>query len=200
VGLRSDNATAVRRVGRDAMREAAARKLAADLERHVAEGGWREAVVRALLYMSRGRPTEFADERGFAVLRQVRAEVPKDQQTSLPRFKKIVHDQHLLLQRDEERAIAALPKLLPDDAGERERLLRIIQRVATAAGEPTDEVKRRMARVEALFRRGPPEPVKPAEEAPWKVAASESAPAPKRQRSVAETGVGGAERQTGSSD
>jgi len=200
VGLRGDESTALRRIGRDAMRESAVRKMTADLERRISVGGPREAVVRGLLYVGRGRPEQFVDERGFAVLRQVRAEMPKDQQFSMDAFKSVVHDQHLLLRLDEERAIAALPQLLPDDAEERDRMLKIVRRVVTATGEPTGEVKRRLARVEALFRRGPPEGGKPMEEALWKVAASESAPAPKRQRSTVEAAAGGAERQTGSSD
>jgi len=200
VGLRGDESTAFSRIGRDAMRESAARKITADLERGISEGGTREAVVRALLYVGRGRPEQFVDERGFAVLRQVRAEMPKDQQLSMDAFKRIVHDQHLLLRLDEERALAALPRLLPDDAEERDRMLKIVRRVATATGEPAGEMKRRLTRVEALFRRGPPEGGKPTEEALWKVAASESTPAPKRQRSTAEAPAGGAERQTGSSD
>ena len=200
LGLRADGATALRRVGRDAMREAATRTMTAKLERHIAEGGAREAVVRSLLYLGRGRPEQFIDERGFTVIRQCRAEMPKEKQIGLPAFKEIVHDQHLLLRLDEERAMAALPRLLPEDAEERERMLKIIRRVAAATGELTGEAKRRLARVEALFRQGPSENSKPAEEPLWKVAASESPPAPKRQRSTAEAGAGAPERQSGPSD
>jgi hypothetical protein len=79
-------------------------------------------------------------------------------------------------------------------------VLKIVRRIATATGELSPEGKRRLARIEALIRRGPPEPVKPAEETSWKVAASESGAAPKRQRGTVEVGAGGAERQTGSND
>jgi len=200
VGLRSDQTTAVRRVGRDAMREAAARKATAELERRIGEGGMREAVVRALLYLGRGRQQLFADERGFAVLRQIRAETPKDQQVSIAAFKQIVHDQHLLLRLDEERAIAALPKLVPDDAEERERMLKIIRRVATATGELPDDLKLRLARIEVLIRRAPLASVKAGEQAPWKVASSEGAPAPRPQLVIAEAGGRGPEGQSGSDD
>ena len=198
VGLRSDAATALRRVGRDVMREAAARKTVTELEHRVAAGGAREAMVRALLYVGRGRPEQFADERGFNVLRQIRAETPKEHRTSIPAFKAIVHDQYLLLQLDEERAVGALPQMLPEDAEDRERMLKLIRRVAGATGEPAGEAKRRLARIEALIRRGPPEGKRTTEEFPWKVAVSEAAPAQKRQRAGAEPELGPAERQTGS--
>jgi len=200
VGLRADTATAFRRVGRDAMREVAARRAMADLEQRIGKGDGREAVVRALLYLAGGRPEQFVDERGFAVLRQIRAETPKEQRSSIAAFKGIVHDQYLLLRLDEERAIEALPRLLPDDLEAREFMLKIIRRVVAATGDPDAEVKRRLARVEAMIRKGPLERAKTAEELPWKVAASESAPAPKRQRGMAETGAGGAERQAESND
>jgi hypothetical protein len=68
VGLRSDDAAARRRIGRDVTREAAARKMAAEIEAHVERGGVYEAVVRALLYIGLGSPHPAVDERAFAVL------------------------------------------------------------------------------------------------------------------------------------
>ena len=65
-------------------------------------------------------PDGAADERGFAALRQIAGELPAAQRVGLSRFKEIVRDQFLILRLDEERAIAALPKLLPGTGG-RER-------------------------------------------------------------------------------
>jgi len=55
VGLRSDDAAARRRVGRDLTREAAVQKTAAELEAPVERGGLCEAVVRALLHVRPSR-------------------------------------------------------------------------------------------------------------------------------------------------
>jgi len=57
-----------------------------------------------------------------------------------------------MLRIDQERAVAALPKLLSEDAAEREVALAVVRRVASAAGEPTGEAKTRLMRIEALFR------------------------------------------------
>ena len=151
VGLRSDDAAPRRGIGRDVTREAAVHKLAAELEAHVERGGLCEAVVRALLYVGLGSPQPAVDERAFAVLRRIRAEHPESGLLSLAQFKELVKEQYLMLRIDQERAIAALPKLLPADAKDREAALAVIRRVASAAGEPTGEAKTRLARIEALF-------------------------------------------------
>jgi hypothetical protein len=85
------------------------------------------------------------------VLRQIRADHPGSARLSLAQFKELVKEQYLMLRLDQERAVAALPKLLPEDAAERDAALAVIRRVASAAGEPTGEAKTRLARIEALF-------------------------------------------------
>ena len=77
----------------------------------------------------------------------------------LSRFKEIVRDQFLILRLDEERAIAALPKLLPADRRARETALGLIRRIIEARGAPSEEGGRRMKRIETLF--GSPPPAKP---------------------------------------
>ena len=114
-------------------------------------GGVCEAAVRALLYVGLGLPQSAVDERAFAVLRQIRAEHPESGRLSLVQFKELVKEQYLMLRSDQERAVAALPKLLPADAAERDAALALIRRVASAAGEPMGEAKTRLARIEALF-------------------------------------------------
>ena len=92
------------------------------------------------------------DERGFAVAagRSARA-AGRPSASSLGRFKEIVREQFLLLRLDEERAIAALPKLLPDDERAREAALDVLRRVIAARGALPDEGSRRLERIEALF-------------------------------------------------
>src|SRR5258708_704118 len=130
VGLRSDDAAARRNIGHDVTREVAVHNMAAELEAHVERGGLCEAGVRALLYVRLGNPHPAVDERAFAVLRQIRAEHPESGRLSLAQFKELVKAQYLKLRIDQERAIAALPKLLTADAKEREAALAVIRRVA----------------------------------------------------------------------
>jgi hypothetical protein len=61
----------------------------------------------------------------------------------------------LILLLDEERAIAALPSLLPVNRKEREAGLAAVQRVAAARGALPAEGSRRLARIEALFGSAP---------------------------------------------
>jgi len=185
VGLRTDSTTAHHRIGRDAAREAAAAKTMAELEANVARGGLCEAVVRALNYIRLGDPEGTMDERRFAVLRQLRADQPESRRLSLAQFKEVLRKQYLMLHYDEERAIAALPKLLPADATERAAALAVIGRVISAGGELSDEAKTRMARIEALFEAGPAAVQTGPSAAKLKVAAARALPMHGRARAEA---------------
>jgi Protein of unknown function (DUF3141) len=158
VGLRSDDSGIQgRRIARDLAREAIAKQMAAHLEQQIETGGLCEAAVRALLYIR--MPDGVADERGFAALQQIASELPAAQRMGLSRFKEIVRDQFLIMRLDEERAIAALPKLLPAERRARETALGLIRRIIGARGAPSEEGGRRLKRIEALF--GSPSPAKP---------------------------------------
>jgi hypothetical protein len=129
-----------------------------------------------MVYVRLGDPEQAVDERAFAVLRQFRAEQPESKRLPLASFKEVVREQYLMLRADAERAIAAIPTLLPEDAAERRAAIKLIQRVISARGEPPAEVKKRLSRIEALFEAGPAaEPAGPGGPA-WKVAAAESRP------------------------
>ena len=149
VGLRAEDASARRRIGRDVAHEAAAKEAAVHLERRIDQGGLIEAAVRALIYIR--LPEGKVDERGFAALKQISAELPAANRVGLVRFKEIVKEQYLMLLLGAERAIAALPKMLPDDRREREEALALVKRVLASHGALADEGLRRLERVEALF-------------------------------------------------
>jgi hypothetical protein len=182
VGLRSDAATARPRVGRDVARDAAQAKASAELESRRDHGGLREATIRAMIYVGFAQPERAVDERAFAVLRQFRAEQPESKRLPLAKFKEVLREQYLMLRSDMERAIASIPKLLPENASERRAAVKLIQRVVSARGEPSAEVKRRLARIETLFEAGPAVlPAGPSGDS-WKVAAAESRPPIRRPR------------------
>ncbi len=182
VGLRADAATARPRVGRDVAREAAAAKALAEFDARMSAGGLADAVVRALLYIWHGDPGREADERGFAVLRQIREEQPG--LMSLAQFKDLVRAQYFLLRSDEASVVAAIPKLLPADASERAAALAVIRRVV-AASEGTDEVRRRHARIEAMFEKRDASGSELGQER-WRITAAHQPPAlPRREDSPA---------------
>jgi Protein of unknown function (DUF3141) len=155
VGLRADGTSVSRRIGRDAAREAAAKQAASHLEQCIDQGGLIEAAVRALIYVR--LPEGKVDERGFAALKQIGSELPAAQRIGLVRFKEIVKEQYLMLLLDVERAIAALPKLLPDDRRECEEALTLVRRVLASRGALPEEGRRRLQRIEAMFAGPPPE-------------------------------------------
>ncbi|MBV9203380.1 MAG: DUF3141 domain-containing protein, partial [Alphaproteobacteria bacterium] len=155
VGLRSDGTAVSRRIGRDVAREAAAKQAAIDLDQRIDQGSLIEAAVRALIYVR--LPEGKVDERGFAALKQISAELPAAKRVGLARFKEIVKEQYLILLLDPERAIAALPKLLPGNRRQCDEALALVRRVLAARGALPEEGRRRLERVEAMFAGPPPE-------------------------------------------
>ena len=154
-GLRADNTSVSRRIGRDVAREAAAQQAAVHLEQQIDQGGLIEAAVRALIYVR--LPEGKVDERGFAALKQISAELPAAKRVGLARFKEIVKEQYLILLMDAERAIAALPKLLPGNRRQCDEALALVRRVLAARGALPEEGRRRLERIEAMFAGPPPE-------------------------------------------
>ena len=61
-----------------------------------------------------------------------------------------------MLLLDAERAIAALPKLLPDNRRQCEEALALVRRVLAARGALPEEGRRRLERIEAMFAGPPP--------------------------------------------
>ncbi len=155
VGLRADDTSVGRRIGRDVAREAAAQQAAIHLEQQIDQGGLLEAAVRALIYVR--LPEGKVDERGFAALKQISGELAPAKRVGLVRFKEIVKEQYLILLLDAERAIAALPKLLPSNRRQCEEALTLVRRVLSARGALPEEGRRRLERIEAMFAGPPPE-------------------------------------------
>ena len=63
----------------------------------------------------------------------------------------MLNEQLQLVLLDEERAVAALPKLLQTDESETVAALGALRQLASAAGALDPEGERRLARVEKLF-------------------------------------------------
>jgi Protein of unknown function (DUF3141) len=152
VGLRASQATP-HRIERDLVREADVARLRAELEQQFEVGGVDEAAVRALIFVR--LPEGSIDERSFSVLKLIRASRPADKRMTLAGFREIVRQQYLLLCLDEERAVSALPKMLGNDVAVRKLTLDAVHRVLAATGSMSDEGKRRLKRIEALFAAEP---------------------------------------------
>ena len=83
-------------------------KRTAELRARIPVGGLREALIRALLFAGMAR--NVVDERGFALVNRIRQ---TQSDISLSDFKAIVREQFCMLLIDSERALAAIPAMLP---------------------------------------------------------------------------------------
>jgi pimeloyl-ACP methyl ester carboxylesterase len=123
-------------------------KRIAELKSKVGVGGLREASLRALLYVGSARG--MVDERSIEALRQVRRDHAGARLT-LPEFKMLVREQFFMLLLDLEGALAAIPKLLPEDVMQKRNVFAAIREVLSASHEITGERANRLERIAGLF-------------------------------------------------
>jgi pimeloyl-ACP methyl ester carboxylesterase len=123
-------------------------KRIAELKSKIGEGGLREAAIRSLLYIGSARG--MVDERSIEALRQVRRDYSGPRLT-LSEFKMLVREQFFMLILDPEGALAAIPKMLPDDINQRRAVFAAMRGVLSVVGEIAGERARRLQRVAGLF-------------------------------------------------
>jgi hypothetical protein len=127
------------------------RKKKEELMARIAEGGMAEAVIRALLYA--GMTYKVVDERGFELVRQLRQ---AHSQMSLSEFKSVVREQFYMLLLDEDKALAAIPAMLPPEEAPRRLALGLIRQVMEARGVRAQD-NERLEEITRLFA-GPAAP------------------------------------------
>ena len=149
VGLGPQLTLAPRRIERDLAREVTESRLRAELETQFERGGPAEAALRALIYVR--LPAGSVDERGFTMVQAIRAAQPADRRLTLTQLKDVLRTQYLLLRLDEQRAIQAIPRLLPQDQAPRRAAIDALRQVLGATGSLDPEERRRLDEVEPLF-------------------------------------------------
>lgn len=120
----------------------------AELKSQIGEGGLREGVIRGLLYVGSARG--MVDERSLEALRRVRRD-DSGSRLTLPEFKKVVREQFFMLLLEPEAALAAIPKLLPENAEQRRAGFAAILEVVSASAEISGEIAKRLKRIAELF-------------------------------------------------
>jgi len=119
-----------------------------EIESHMEQGTLLDAWARLLLYV---RPEEkLVDERPFNMVRRMIEELKPESVPSLAALKAAVKRQAFVLALDEERAIEALPKLVPEMRHRRQGF-DAAQLVMRARGEPTPHQEARLRRVSAVL-------------------------------------------------
>jgi hypothetical protein len=146
-GLKASDAPPRHRLGIDAVYRAFVAHRIEELTRNIAQGGPREAAIRALLYIR--LPEGVADERGFRLLEHLREDAGSG--LSLPDFKTMVRDQFFTLLLDERRAVEAIPAMLDTDPELAQRMATTLRKLTDVLGVESKLGKSRFAEMTALF-------------------------------------------------
>ena len=146
VGIDNSAMRPLRSASKSSLHRAFLEKKIADLKSRVLSGGLDAAVIRGLLYVGIARKA--IDERGFELtrrIRQARCKIP------LSHFKALVREQFNMLLVDQERALRAIPSMLPPDAKTRHRAFDLIKEILEGCGDMSAEDNKRLRRVAHLF-------------------------------------------------
>lgn len=146
-GLRATDDPPRRHPGQDPDHVALINQKKEDLRCRMAEGGPREAAMRAFAFVS--MPEKALDEREFEMLLKVRNEYGSTH--SLEQFKTDLRDQYLMLLVDERRAVEAIPSMLKGHENEGPKLWEAIQKIVSADGIVSEEGERRLRELHAIF-------------------------------------------------
>jgi hypothetical protein len=152
VGLDSASTQPLRRPTKDILHQELLQTRIAELKARMSVGGVRDAAVRALLYVGGARNA--VDEHEFEIVRRIRHEPLVSPSLSLPEFKALAREQFYMLLIDRDAALAAIPKMLPENADKRRQALDIVKRVLTAGGPLSGEEQTRCAQITQLFDAG----------------------------------------------
>jgi len=120
----------------------------AELKSQIGQGSLREAVIRGLLYV--GMTRGMVDERSLEALRRARGSDSGPRMT-LTEFKAMVREQFFMLLLDQDAALAAIPKLLPESEEKRRAAFGVIREVLSASAKISGETAKRLNEIGRLF-------------------------------------------------
>jgi hypothetical protein len=146
VGIDPADTRPLRKPAKNRLYQELVQKRIAELKAHIPVGGLREAVVRALIYVSLGRG--FVDDRGFETIRRLRTrygDIP------LSEFKALVRDQFAMLLIDQQATLAAISSLVPPVAETRSEAFNVVKQIVAASGEISADDEKRLEEIGRLF-------------------------------------------------
>jgi tellurite resistance protein len=159
-GLRAPYADARKPRARDEHAERTLRTRIEAIRTREAEGGFVEGVLRIMLAVARAE--RMVDARGLRLAQRIKQEHPVLSRIPREQIRAVAKEEAFMLRFDEERALNALPALLPTEQ-ERREAVEIVRRIGYADGEITPESEAVLARIEAIL--GMDRPQAPAESA-----------------------------------
>jgi hypothetical protein len=157
-GLRAPYADATKPRARD---EHAEKLLAAKIEAirtREEQGGFGQAVLRIMLAVAQAE--HMFDARGFRLAQRIKQEHPVLRKLSREWVRAAAKEEAFMLRFDQERALAALPRLLPTEQ-ERREAVDIVRRIGYADGEITPESEIMLDRIEGILGLDQPARAKP---------------------------------------
>jgi hypothetical protein len=146
VGLKASDRQVRALPGDDSTRRALVERRIEELKRAIPDGGPREAITRALLYVR--MPEGMVDERGFNLLRRAREEAGSGM--SLGDFKTLMREQFFMLQLDERKCLDTIPEMLAKDPDLAASLIDRLNRMINAVGQSA--ARERLAEIEPLLK------------------------------------------------
>ena len=155
LGLRASDGSPRQRPGDDPTHRMLVVQRIEELKGRISDGGPREAIVRALLYIR--MPDGVVDARGFNLLRRMREETGKG--LTLAAFKQILREQFLMLLLDERAAVNAIPSMLATNPDLASRMKGKLDRMIELVGVHSKIARARLDEVEALFESDEAHPV-----------------------------------------
>ena len=147
VGLRASDDSPRRKPGQEPDHLALIARQKEELLAKMDKGGPRAAVIRGLIYVR--IPEGAVDERGFEMIRRIRAE--HHEKRPLSEFKEAFREQFFMILLNERRAVEAIPTLLAGHQDVGPELFEMIRKVATAGGPLGKKAKQRLKEIEKLF-------------------------------------------------
>jgi pimeloyl-ACP methyl ester carboxylesterase len=130
------------------LREEFARLKIGEISTHIEAGTPFDGWVRLLIWQ--GMEDSVIDERPFNLIRRLGKEQPPGPRRTLIELKETIRQQMFVLLLDEERAIAALPKLMPESR-DRARAVALARTVATAKGPLSETQEARFRHIEQVL-------------------------------------------------
>ena len=147
-GLRAPHADAGKRRARDEHAEQLFEAKVEAIRTREEHGGFPEAVLRIMLAVAQAE--QMLDVRGFRLAQRIKQEDAALRHIPREHMKVAAREQALMLRFDRERALAALPKMLPTE-DERRKALDIVQRIGYADGEMRPEGAAVLAEIEQIL-------------------------------------------------
>jgi tellurite resistance protein len=147
-GLRAPYADARKPRARDEHAEQILAARIAAIKTREEQGGFAEAVLRIMLAVAQAE--HMFDARGFRLAQRIKQEHPELRRVPREQIRSAAKEEAFMLRFDQERALAALPLMLPS-AEERREAVDIVRRIGYADGEITPESETMLAQIERIL-------------------------------------------------